>query len=144
MPLERLSSLRAAPNRRPRSTQEPSLEAPHVSFLPFSIHRMTEPFIRSAVTKRPRVMPELRKEPPSGFGYPLGGVSSAQPREPFSAPHALGLDPSKFFSKAPVESRFPDLRVAPTLFLKTSSASSRRSSDRPSNLSRTPQRSRKD
>jgi hypothetical protein len=74
-------------------------------------------------------MPELRKEPPSGFGYPLGGVSSAQPRKPFSAPHALGLDPSKFFSKAPVESRFLDLRVARTLFPETSSASSWRSSE---------------
>jgi hypothetical protein len=51
-------------------------------------------------------LPQPRKEPPSGFGYPLGGVSSIHPRETLSAPHALGLHPSKFSSKALAERRF--------------------------------------
>jgi hypothetical protein len=54
----------------------------------------------------PEFLPQPRKKPPSGFGYPRGGVSSTHPREPLSAPHALGLRPSKFFSAIRDEKRF--------------------------------------
>jgi hypothetical protein len=41
--------------------------------------------------------------PPSGFGYPLDGVSSFEPWRSFSTSHALGICPSELFSDLKVQ-----------------------------------------
>jgi hypothetical protein len=107
--------------RRARSI-EPTLpthlaEAP----CPFSIFGIPEPFF-SPLTKRRRRLPPFSEVPPSGFGYPLDGVSPENPRGPLSAPNAPGVPPPEPSSSPVVESGFPQtpsllpLRKKPTSF----------------------------
>jgi hypothetical protein len=83
-------------------------ETPRVSSRPFSMSKWKRP------SSSPGFWPGVReallvfpKVPPSGFGYPLGGVSAFHPRKPLSAPHALGLCPSGLFSHSVAHNRFP-------------------------------------
>jgi hypothetical protein len=59
--------------------------------------------------------------PHSGFGYPLCGFSYPKPWKPFSAPNALGVTPSEFFSFLAIHSffSFSNEFSALTLFLET-------------------------
>jgi hypothetical protein len=57
-------------------------------------------------------LPGLPEVPPSGFGYPLGGVSCPNPWKPLSASHALGLRPSEL-SSSPVIRRKVSLHPFP-------------------------------
>jgi len=60
------------------------------------------PSLRSASLRSVReALPCFPEVPPSGFGYPPGGVSNPDPWEPFSAPDAHGLHPSEL-SSSPV------------------------------------------
>jgi hypothetical protein len=54
-------------------------------------------------------LPCLPKVPPSGFAYPLDGVSSSHPWKPLSAPNALGLSPSELSSSSVPEKKSPSL-----------------------------------
>jgi hypothetical protein len=58
--------------------------------------------------------------PPSGFGYPLGDVSSASPRKPLSASHTPGLRLFRAFLDRMIELRSPSIPSALTLPFKTS------------------------
>jgi hypothetical protein len=62
-----------------------------------------------------KTLPRLPKAPPSGFGYPLGGVSNRCPRESVSTPHALGLCSSGLLSGPATQTRFP-MPVPPLRF----------------------------
>jgi hypothetical protein len=71
--------------------------------------------------------PATPEVPPSGFGYPLGGVSPSNPWEPLSAPDTPGLRPTKPCSSTVIEKAFPPFLSALALSPETSSASGRRS-----------------
>ena len=66
-----------------------------------------------------KVLPYSPEVPPSGFGYPLGGVSSLQPRMFFSTPNALGFRPSELCSFLVIKVFFRKLLSAPALCCKT-------------------------
>jgi hypothetical protein len=62
------------------------------------------------------MLPFIPDVPPSGFGYPLGGVSLTDPQQFISTANAHGLSPSEhysfseidgFFRTHPPPSRFP-------------------------------------
>jgi len=88
---------------------------------------MPVPFfsLRFSEASRPRC-PAVLEVPSSGFGYPLDGVRFVHPWKPLSAPHALGLRPSKLFSNPGIENKFPCFPSALALFPKPCSASDRR------------------
>jgi hypothetical protein len=67
-----------------------------------------------------KALPCFPKVPPSGFGYPLDGVSTFQPWEYFSTPNALGLRPSELCSFAMIDVLFRKHLSAPALCCKTS------------------------
>jgi len=71
--------------------------------------------------------PATPEVPPSGFGYPLGGVSPSNPWEPLSAPDTPGLHPTERCSSTAIEKAFPPSLSALALSPETSSASGRRS-----------------
>jgi hypothetical protein len=108
-PPQRFPPSLTAPISRLSSTSA-GAEAPRVSSSALQHVRVDRPFFApgSPQTSR-RPLPCLRKVPPSGFGYPLDGVSSIHPGKPLSAPNAPGLRPSKPCSSPGVESRLsPD------------------------------------
>lgn len=132
---------------RPMSLVDPNpwLKAPRCSYrAPQHSSNESALFFTWRLPSVGKILPYLSEVPPSGFGYPLGGVSSTHSRKPFSAPYAPGLRPTKFFSEHLVECRFPNIFSVHALFSKTSSALNRRSNVSSQVLSRTPLRFQKD
>jgi len=98
----------------PADFRSSSLEFPQ----PFSISGLKRPFFRSFRSVR-SVSPHASKVPPSGFGYPLGGVSRFDPWKPLSASNARGLRPSKPFSFPAIRRFFRIAASVPALSSKT-------------------------
>jgi hypothetical protein len=100
------TSERRCRNSRSKSA---SLELPCPSAFPDP----QSAFLRIVFRRNVRMtLPSHPEDPHTGFGYPLCGFRSKEPRRPLSAPNALGLLPSELFSSRVIGFRFPRISSA--------------------------------
>jgi hypothetical protein len=72
--------------------REPLWWAPRISFTALQHMRMERPFFLSSFWEDiPQILPCLRKAPPPGFGYPLGGLRSSILGGLFQPPTLMGF-----------------------------------------------------
>lgn len=94
--------------RRLRPTRNHPRKAPRRSCSTPQHFQIPWPFFaRLRLKPRPIGLARPSEVPSPGFGYPLDGVSSQNPRRPLSAPNALGLSPSELSSSPVIEGWSP-------------------------------------
>jgi hypothetical protein len=95
-------------------------KTPRLSFLALQRSSVEKAlFVDSLSRSVWKALPCFPKVPSSGFGYPLDGVSTFQPRESFSTPDALGLRPSELCSFVMIDVSFRKRLSALALSCKT-------------------------
>jgi hypothetical protein len=102
----------------PAALTSASLELPCPTAFSGSARPSSPPPVRRGVWEMLPVIPDV---PPSGFGYPLGGVSKTDPRRSFSTTNAHGLRPSELFSISEIDEFFRTYRPPSRFSTKPSS-----------------------
>jgi len=93
---------------------------------PIAFIKSRSPFFRLLSKASFARCPASKEDPLSGLATRSMSIQLLDPWKPLSAPHALGLHPSKLCSSQMIGNKSPCFLSVPALFSKTSSALERR------------------